>query len=62
MLLGRLVRERMWKYVEEKRQKLIREKGSKKPKVFRHYIKVMKKLCEANRVEEQVGQWLQLFG
>lgn len=30
-LLGRLVRERMGKYVEEKRQKLKREKGSKKP-------------------------------
>jgi len=43
--------------------KLMRAKGSRKPKVFRHCIKVMRKLCEANRGQEQVGLWLwlQLF-
>ena len=42
----------MAKYVEVKQGKLLRGKGSKKPKVFKHYIKVMRKLCEANRGEE----------
>ncbi|KAJ8422652.1 hypothetical protein Cgig2_032400 [Carnegiea gigantea] len=43
----------MGKYVEEKRQKAMREKGSKKPKVFRHHIKMMRELCKANRGKEQ---------
>ena len=49
--VGRLVRQRMADYVEAKQAKLMRVKGSKKPKVFRNYIKVMK-LCEANRAQE----------
>jgi len=48
-------------YVEAKQAKLMRVKGSKQPKVFRNYIKVMRKLCEANKAQEQVGLWLQLF-
>jgi len=56
--VGRLVRQRMVEYMEAKQAKLMRVKGSKKPKVFRNYIKVMRKLCEANRAEEQVGLWL----
>jgi len=51
----------MAEYVEAKQAKLMRVKGNKKPKVFRNYIKVMRKLCKANKVEEQVGLWLQLF-
>ena len=47
--------------MEAKQAKLMRVKGSKKPKVFRNYIKVIRKLCEANKAEEQVGLWLQLF-
>ena len=43
--VGALVRQRMADYVEENHQKLMRGKGSKKLKVFRHYIKVMRKLC-----------------
>ena len=59
--VGRLVRQRMVEYMEAKQAKLMRVKGSKKPKVFRNYIKVMRKLCEANRGKAQVGLWLQLF-
>lgn len=59
--VGSLVTQRMAQYVEAKQLKLMRAKGSKKPKVFRSYIKVMRKLCEANRGEGQVGLWLQLF-
>ena len=59
--VGRLVRQRMAEYVEAKQAKLMRVKGSKKPKLFRNYIKVMRKLCEANKAQEQVGLWLQLF-
>jgi len=51
----------MAEYVEAKQAKLLRVKGSKKPKVFRNYMKVMRKLCEANRAEEDVGMWLQVF-
>ncbi|KAJ8425619.1 hypothetical protein Cgig2_001817 [Carnegiea gigantea] len=51
-LLERLVRECMSKYVEKKSQKLMREKGSRKLKLLRHYIQMIK-LCEANRGEEQ---------
>ncbi|KAJ8433812.1 LOW QUALITY PROTEIN: hypothetical protein Cgig2_017882 [Carnegiea gigantea] len=50
--LRQLMRERIVKYVEDKKVKLMQEKGGKKPKVFRHYIKEMKKLCEANRGED----------
>ncbi|KAJ8426105.1 hypothetical protein Cgig2_001273 [Carnegiea gigantea] len=56
-----LVKECMAKYVDNKRVKLMREKGSMKPNVFRHYIKVMKKLCQASGGEEQLGVWMQLF-
>ena len=59
--VGRRVWDRMSEYVEAKQAKLMRVKGSKKPKVFRNYIKAMRKLCEANNVQEQVGLWLQLF-
>jgi len=51
----------MAEYVEGKQAKLIRVKGSKKPKLFRNCIKVMRKLCKANRAQEQKGLWLQLF-
>ena len=37
--VGRLVRQRMAEYVEAKKAKLMRVKGSKKSKVFRNYIK-----------------------
>jgi len=59
--VGSMVRQRMAEYVQAKQGKLKRGYGSKKPKVFRNYIKVMRKLCEANRGEDQVGLWLQLF-
>ena len=39
----------------------MRVKGSKKPKVFRNYIKVMRKLCEVHKAQEQVGLWFLLF-
>jgi len=42
--LRHLVREQMVKHVEDKRVKLMRKKGTKKPKVFRYYIKLLKKL------------------
>ena len=47
--------------MEAKQAKLMRVKRSKKSKVFRNYIKVMRKLCEANKAQEHVGLWLQLF-
>jgi len=53
--VGNLVTQQMAEYVEAKQGKPMRGKGSKKPKVFRHYIKVKRKLCQANRGEEQVG-------
>ncbi|KAJ8425378.1 hypothetical protein Cgig2_011762 [Carnegiea gigantea] len=43
----------MVKYAEDKRVKLMRKKGTKKPKVFRHYIKVLKKLYQANSGQDQ---------
>jgi len=42
----------MAKYVEEKRMNMMRDKGGQKPKFFRYYMKVMKKLCKANQ-----GKW-----
>ncbi|KAJ8427794.1 hypothetical protein Cgig2_032853 [Carnegiea gigantea] len=36
------------------------EKGSKRP-VFRNYIKVMKKLLDANKELEKLGLWLSLY-
>jgi len=60
--LGGLVRELMAKYVvEEKRMKLMQDKGGQKPKVFRHYIKVMKRLCKANQGQHEVELSLKLF-
>ena len=41
--------------------KLMLAKGGQKPKVFRHYMKVMKKLCNANQGQHQVELWLKLF-
>jgi len=52
--LGGLVREQMAKNMEEKRMKLMWDKGGQKPNVFRHYMKVMKKLCKANKGQHQV--------
>ena len=59
--LEHLVRERMTKYVGDKRVKLMQEKGGKKSKVFQHYIKVTKKMCKANQGKDQVRLWLKLF-
>ena len=39
--LRKLVRECIAGYMENKKGKLKREKSNNKPKVFRHYIKVM---------------------
>ncbi|KAJ8444283.1 LOW QUALITY PROTEIN: hypothetical protein Cgig2_029696 [Carnegiea gigantea] len=58
--IARMVRQRMAQYVTEKSDKLKREKGSKKP-VFRNYIKVMKKLLDANNEPKKVELWLNLY-
>jgi len=47
--------------VEDKRIKLMREKGGEKPKVFRHYIKLTKKMCQADQGKDQAGLSLKLF-
>ncbi|KAJ8440453.1 hypothetical protein Cgig2_013612 [Carnegiea gigantea] len=57
--LARMVRLCMAQYITEKSDKLKREKGSKKL-VFRNYIKVMKKLLDANKELEKLGLWLSL--
>jgi len=59
--LASLVRQQMTVYVEDKRGKLMRDIGSKKLKVFKHYINVMWILCEANKGQDQLGLWLQLL-
>ena len=46
--LVRMVRLRTEQYVKDESDKLKREKESKKP-VFRNYIKIMKKLLDANK-------------
>ncbi|KAJ8449477.1 hypothetical protein Cgig2_002274 [Carnegiea gigantea] len=58
--LTTIVRLCMAQYVTENSDKLKREKESKKS-VFRNYIKVMKKLLDANREQEKLGLWLSLY-
>ncbi|KAJ8433148.1 hypothetical protein Cgig2_007112 [Carnegiea gigantea] len=58
--IARMVWQRMAQYVTEKSDKLKREKGNKKP-VFRNYIKVMKKLLDANNEPEKMELWLSLY-
>ncbi|KAJ8425386.1 hypothetical protein Cgig2_018475 [Carnegiea gigantea] len=58
--LARMVRLRIAQYVTEKSDNLKSKKGRKRP-VFRHYIKVMKKLLDANKELEKLGLWLSLY-
>ncbi|KAJ8427146.1 hypothetical protein Cgig2_005204 [Carnegiea gigantea] len=58
--LARMVRLRMAQYVTEKSDNLKSEKGRKRP-VFRNYLKVMKKLLDANKEPEKLGLWLSLY-
>ena len=58
--LARMVQLHMAQYVIEKSGKLKREKGRKKS-VFENYIKVMKKLLDANKESEKLGLWLSLY-
>ncbi|KAJ8423572.1 hypothetical protein Cgig2_013325 [Carnegiea gigantea] len=58
--LVRMVRLRMAQYVTEKSDNLKSEKGRKRP-VFRNYIKVIKKLLNANKALEKLELWLSLY-
>ncbi|KAJ8425902.1 hypothetical protein Cgig2_012670 [Carnegiea gigantea] len=58
--LERMVRLPMAYYVTEKSDNLKGKKGRKRP-VFRNYIKVMKKLLDANKELEKLGLWLSLY-
>ncbi|KAJ8443110.1 hypothetical protein Cgig2_030878 [Carnegiea gigantea] len=58
--LARIVCLCMGQYVTEKSDNLKSEKGRKRP-VFRNYIKVMKKLLDANKELEKLGLWLSLY-
>ncbi|KAJ8422013.1 hypothetical protein Cgig2_021320 [Carnegiea gigantea] len=58
--LAKMVRLHMPQYATEKSDKLKREKESKKP-VFRSYIKIMKKLLDANKEPDKLGLWLILY-
>ena len=51
----------MAKYVEGKRLKLILDKGGQKQEVFRHYMKVKRRLCKVKQDQHQVELWLKLF-
>ncbi|KAJ8429584.1 hypothetical protein Cgig2_023790 [Carnegiea gigantea] len=58
--LARMVCLRMAQYVTGKSENLKSEKGRKRP-VFRNYIKLMKKLLDANKEPEKLGLWLSLY-
>ncbi|KAJ8449610.1 hypothetical protein Cgig2_005632 [Carnegiea gigantea] len=58
--LARMVRLHMAQYVTEKSDNLKSEKGRKRP-VFRNYIKVMKKLLDANKEPKKLELWLSLY-
>ncbi|KAJ8422394.1 LOW QUALITY PROTEIN: hypothetical protein Cgig2_028209 [Carnegiea gigantea] len=58
--LARMVCLRMTQYVTEKSNNLKSEKGRKRL-VFRNYIKVMKKLLDANKELEKLELWLSLY-
>ncbi|KAJ8431690.1 hypothetical protein Cgig2_006546 [Carnegiea gigantea] len=58
--LARMVRLRMAQYVKEKSDNLKSEKGRKRL-VFRNYIKVMKKLLDANKEPKKLVMWLSLY-